>query len=224
MKRLFLFAVALLAAAGITANAQGARFGIQGGFTSSNSNVKEFKTSSVSLYQAGVAVNIPIVAGFAIQPALVYQMKGATLDKAIDAGIMPSLQSLETKVGFLELPVQIQWGPDMLAFRPYVFAEPFVGIGVNTDNTATTLEAVKTNFKDFSNSAVKRLEYGLGVGAGIEVWKIQVSARYFWNFGSLYQEGDAVKDTANTVAQTVKAAFKENKNFSGITASLVFFF
>ena len=188
MRRFFLSVIAIVAVTSMTANAQIVRFGVQGGFTSSNSTVKNFDTKSVSLYQLGMALNFPIAAGFAIQPALVYQMKGTSLDKAIDAGIISSFQSLETKVGFLELPVQIQWGPDLVAFRPYVFAEPFIGIG-----------------------------------AGLEFWKIQVSARYFWNFGSLYN-GDSSFDNSNMVANVVKTAFKENKNFSGVTASVVLFF
>ena len=223
MRRFFLSVIAIVAVTSMTANAQIVRFGVQGGFTSSNSTVKNFDTKSVSLYQLGMALNFPIAAGFAIQPALVYQMKGTSLDKAIDAGFISSFRSLETKVGFLELPVQIQWGPDLVAFRPYVFAEPFIGIGINTENTVTTINSIRTNTKDVAKSAQKRLEYGLGIGAGLEFWKIQVSARYFWNFGSLYN-GDSSFDNSNMVANVVKTAFKENKNFSGVTASVVLFF
>lgn len=224
MKRLMIFTVAIAMFVGLNANAQGLSYGVMAGFTSSSSNVKNFKTSSVSLYQAGVALRIPLVAGFVIQPGLVYQVKGASLDKAGDLGFLPTLKTMDTKVGFLEVPVQVQWGPDLMAFRPYVFAEPFVGIGVNTQNTATTLELVKKSSKDFKDSAVSRLEYGLGLGAGIEVWKFQLSVRYFWNFGSLYQEGESGKETLNDVAQTIKGAFKDKKNFNGITASVAFFF
>lgn len=219
-----IFTVAIAMFVGLNANAQGLSYGVMAGFTSSSSNVKNFKTSSVSLYQAGVALRIPLVAGFVIQPGLVYQVKGASLDKAGDLGFLPTLKTMDTKVGFLEVPVQVQWGPDLMAFRPYVFAEPFVGIGVNTQNTATTLELVKKSSKDFKDSAVSRLEYGLGLGAGIEVWKFQLSVRYFWNFGSLYQEGESGKETLNDVAQTIKGAFKDKKNFNGITASVAFFF
>ena len=220
MKRLIIFTVAIAMFIGLNANAQGLSYGIMAGFTSSSSNVKDFKTNSVSLYQAGIAMRIPIAAGFVIQPGLVYQVKGASLDKTSDLGFLPTLKSMETKVGFLEIPVQIQWGPDLMAFRPYVFAEPFVGMGITTDNTTTTLALVKTYEKDFKEAAISRLEYGLGLGAGVEVWKLQLSVRYFWNFGSLYEDSGKLND----VAQTVKGAFKDQKNFNGITASLAFFF
>lgn len=220
MKRLIIFTVAIAMFIGLNANAQGLSYGIMAGFTSSSSNVKNFKTNSVSLYQAGFAMRIPIAAGFVIQPGLVYQVKGVSLDKTSDLGFLPTLKSMDTKVGFIEIPVQLQWGPDLMAFRPYVFAEPFIGMGINTDNSTTTLALVKTYEKDFKQAAINRLEYGLGLGAGVEVWKLQLSVRYFWNFGSLYEDSGKITD----VAQTVKGAFKDQKNFNGITASLAFFF
>ena len=222
MKKVIIIAAAALMSS--VAMAQ-VKFGPQVGFTSSSSNVKDFDTKSVSLYQAGFTVQIPLGVGFAIQPALVYQMKGASLDKAVEAGGMEAqLQTLETKVGYLELPVQVQWGPDLGGFRPYAFAEPFVGVGINTDNTAKTLELAQEDKKAFKEAALKRLEYGLGLGVGIEVWKLQLSARYFWNFGSLYDGTATAEETANAVGQTVKAAFDEKKNFNGITVSLAFLF
>lgn len=224
MKRLTILSIAAAMFLGLNANAQGLSYGIMAGFTSSSSNVKDFKTSSVSLYQAGFALRIPLVAGFVIQPGLVYQVKGASLDQTSDLGFLPTLKSMDTKVGFLEVPVQVQWGPDLMAFRPYVFAEPFVGVGINTNNTATTLELVKSNTKDFKDATISRLEYGLGLGTGVEVWKLQLSVRYFWNLGSLYKEDATGKETLNNVSQTIKKAFKDKKNFNGITASVAFFF
>ena len=34
-------------------------------------------------------------------------------------------------------------------------------------------------------TGLNRLEYGLGLGIGIDVWKLQVIGRYNWNFGVL---------------------------------------
>lgn len=203
------------------------RIGVIGGFTSSDSNADIFKTSSYSLYHIGVAFQYPLVAGFVIQPALTYQMKGATLDGVQEAGlsnISLAVASLDTKVGYAEIPVQIQWGPDLVAFRPYVFAEPFVGFAVNTANkiesdlvsSGTILDTVT----DFKEAAINRLEYGAGVGAGCEFSRFQISARYFWNFGSLYSESGEM----NAVGQTIKAAYEDKKNFNGFSVSVAVFF
>ena len=103
----------------------GVRFGLLGGFTSSSTNVEKMDLSSVSLYHAGVALHVPVGPTFAVQFQLQYQVKGATLDKMDTSPA--SLQSLETKVGYLELPVQLQLRIPLPVVRPYLFGEPFLG-------------------------------------------------------------------------------------------------
>lgn len=215
---------------GLSASAQNigsSRLGVIGGFTSSDANADIFKTSSYSLYHAGVAFQYPVVAGFVIQPAVTYQVKGATLDGVkgdslgeITGSIQNLASKLDTKVGFVEVPVQIQWGPDLLAFRPYVFAEPFVGFAVNTSNKITAADITAENVKDFGEAAIKRLEYGVGFGAGIEYSRYQLSARYYMNMGSLYNESGEI----TPVSETIKAAYKDGKNFNGFSLSVAVFF
>lgn len=205
-----------------TLSAQGigsSRFGIIGGFTSSSADADVFSASSYNLYHAGLTFQVNLGAGFCIQPGLTYQVKGTELS-GIDLDKDYSLQfsdatAVKSKVGYLELPVQVQWGPDLLAFRPYVFAEPFVGYAVNLNARMGDLEC-----KDFKEAAMQRMEYGLGVGAGLELWRIQLSARYYWNFGSLYAESGKV----NPVGIVVKEAFQDGRNFNGFSISAAIFF
>ncbi len=56
-----------------------------------------------------------------------------------------------------------------------------------------------------------------GIGAGLEIWKLQFSAKYFWNFGGIYQS-----DIANT-ANTIKG-LKDSNNFNGVAFSLAILF
>lgn len=211
---------------GLSASAQNigsTRLGVTGGFTSSDSNADIFKTSSYSLYHAGVTFQYPFAAGFAIQPAVVYQVKGSTLDGLKDSSlsdIAGSISNLRTKVGFVEIPVQLQWGPDLLAFRPYVFAEPFVGFAVNTANKLTVASVTAETVKDFGEAAIKRLEYGVGFGAGIEFSRFQISGRYYVNFGTLYNESGEI----TPVGETIKAAYKNGRNFNGFSLSAAVFF
>jgi len=233
MKKL-LTVTAFLAAllSGVSARAQfldGPRVGLIGGFTSSSPDVRHFDASTVSQYHAGLTFQVPVGAGFAIQPSILYQVKGASLDKAASSSLDVTIKSFDMKVGFVEVPIQLQWGPDMLAFRPYLFAEPFVGVGVTLDSEAKEVVVDghalgKDSKSDFKKAALNRLEYGLGFGVGLEFWKLQLSGKYYWNLGDLYEEGDSAKDVTNGVAQTVKAAFKDKKSFSGFTVSLALFF
>ena len=181
----------------------GVRFGLLGGFTSSSTNVEKMDLSSVSLYHAGVALHVPVGPTFAVQFQLQYQVKGATLDKMDTSPA--SLQSLETKVGYLELPVQLQLRIPLPVVRPYLFGEPFLGYALNLYS-----KSLGDEVRDFGTANIQRLEYGL------------VSARYFWNFGSLC--ADDGKVSTNAVAETVTSAFKDKRHFNGFSVTAVLFF
>ena len=209
MKRLFLMAVAAVAVmvSGLNASAQ-VRFGVLGGFTSSSTKAENINTESVSLYHAGVAAQVRLPFNLAVQPQLVYQVKGT------------AAASADTKVGYVEVPVQIQWGPDLIVCRPYVLAEPFVGYALNVKAT-TDLASAQMVINDFKDLNLNRFEYGVGVGAGIEFWRLQLSAKYFWNFGELAGEA---KDLAGAISSAVYDAISSGKSFSGINVSLALFF
>lgn len=184
------------------------RVGLMGGVTSSEAKIKDVDTKSVSLYHIGFTAELPLGGGFAIQPSVLYQVKGASADNIGGMSVSDLGNSFETKVGYLEVPVQIQWGPDLVLFRPYAFAEPFVGYRISSSNK----EAAKA-FKD----ELKKVEYGLGLGAGVDVWRLQLSVKYFWNFGKIYETGD-------TAGDTIRDAVNNGNNFNGIMASVAFFF
>ncbi len=218
MKKIFISAVLAIATA-VMASAQigSTRFGITAGFTSSSaSSIKDIELNSVNQYNVGVTLEIPLIMGLSIQPSLVYQVKGASLD--VVAGDIKAA-SVDTKVGYLEVPVQVQYGIDLMLLRPYVFAEPFVGLNVNP-KTDFKLATISDSFKG-EDTYTNRLEYGLGVGAGLEVWKLQLSVKYFWNFGNLFDENGKLNDVAGEVAENV---FNENTNFKGLTINLAYFF
>ncbi len=213
------FIVAALAAAlafCVEASAQSflsPRVGVIGGFTSSSTSIKEVDNKSVSLYHVGLTAELPLFGGLAIQPSVLYQVKGLSADKWGSSSVSETVGSFETKVGYLEVPVQIQWGPDLLAFRPYVFAEPFVGyrLGQNT----------KGVFADGLKDSLKKFEYGLGLGGGLEVWKLQLSVKYFWNFGDIYDKGGNLVDSSK---DALRDAVNKGNNFNGIMASVAIFF
>ena len=106
----FILAIACMATVGMNAQRYNrASFGIIGGLTSSKSHVKDVDASSLSLYHVGITAQLPLFSGLAIQPSLLYQVKGTSVDNIDDA----QWKDFQTKVGYLELPVQIQWGPDL---------------------------------------------------------------------------------------------------------------
>ena len=193
------------------------QFGVIGGMTLSTmdgaSAPKENK--NMVLYQAGVVYKADLGAGFAVQPSLTYQVKGATLKQNND---------VTSKTGFVELGVGAQWGPDLLAFRPYLFVEPYVGYGVTgkEDLSISGLNISATQEqKDALVAAKNKLEYGLGAGIGLEIAShIQLSCQLYRNFGPLYKEGEF--DAGKLV--DIKSSYKGLKNYQGMKISLAILF
>lgn len=220
LRRVFIAAAAAMAVLAVSLDAAAgtrdkARAGIMAGFTSSSSNAKNVDASSIGRYHIGLTAELPIAYGFAVQPSILYQTKGTKLS---DVG--PENFRLDARAAYLEIPVQVQWGPDLVAFRPYVFAEPFVGYGLFAKAKRSENGASPMKTTSFKGAGMARWEYGLGLGGGIDVWRFQLSVKYFWNFGSLYSENGKMND----VGQTVKEAFKDGRNFNGVTFSLAFMF
>jgi len=226
MKKILIAAVVLMTMFGVNAGAQ-IRFGVLGGFTSSSSKVSEIDAKSISLYHVGFTMRAKF-GPMAIQPSLLYQMKGTNMEnyEKLPVAQAIGLTEIETKVGYLELPVQLQYGLDLLLLRPYIFAEPFVGYAVNISNDAHGLsgvvQAAKDIKNDFKESNFNRFEYGLGLGAGVDIGSLQVSAKYFWNFGSLADEDEV--PNAHDITKSMTEAFKSKKSFNGISISLAYFF
>lgn len=204
MKKLFVVIAASLLMA-VSAHAQ---FGVIAGVTSSSSSLEAAAADvkNISQYHAGITYKLGLGNFFAIQPSLIYNMKGTKI-----ADIAGTSAELDYKTGFVELPVQLQLGMGVgNAFRVYGFAEPFVGYAVS--NQVTAGENAKQTWDNIKSKA----EYGFSLGAGLELIKhVQVSVKYFWNLGNVY--GSEVG------WENIKTSVGEG-NCNGIAASVAILF
>lgn len=203
MKRVITL-VAVAAASLLMAARAHAQFGIVGGITSSTTEMTTAEdVKSMSLYHAGLTYKFNLGAGFAIQPSVLYQVKGANLGELNTA----SSDDFKVKSGYVEVPVGFQWGPDLMVFRPFVMAEPFIGYQVtSSDRGADSIEG-------WTEQAKNKFEYGYAVGGGLELaGNIQLSVQWFNNMGSLMKD-----DSSSGFSDKVK-------NFKGIKFSLAILF
>ncbi len=215
MKRFLTIAAAFILLFSVQAKAQ-IKYGITGGMNFNTSEISGIDVDAKAGWNLGVTALLDLPLGFSVQPSLVYSRKGANL---VSLGNFTASQSM----GFLELPVSVQWGPDLLLFRPFVDVTPFVGYALNNKYKAN-LSTLKSSSSTSVNTSLSwdnfhRFEYGIGLGGGINVWKLQVIARYCWNLGSLYNvEGwDEIKDQISGLS-------RESKNFGGVNVGVSFFF
>lgn len=161
MKKIALLLVGILCISALTVNAQG--FIVKAGYNYSGSSVKEIK-SGRSGWQAGIGYQTEATKGFSFQPELLYKVDGLKFSDGANL-----------RLSHLELPLNVQWGPDLLIARPFVFAGPFVGYNFRPSGKGMSEAEI---------SALNRFEWGVGVGLGLNIWKIQIAGKYNWNFGT----------------------------------------
>ena len=204
MKRILMIVLAVFLLAGISASAQ-AKWGVTAGLNFNTSKFTEVDVKARTGWSVGGTCLVDLPLGFSVQPSLLYHQKGANITN-----------ELSQSMGFLELPVSVQWGPDLLIFRPFLDVTPYVGYALSNKFSASVASIV---LSDEGWKGKERFEYGLGLGAGVNVWKLQFIARYNWNFGSLYNvEGwDDIKPH-------LKDLNSKSENFGGVTLSLAFLF
>lgn len=226
MKKFFAV-IAVAFASVVVANAQ---IGIVAGVTSSTAKIDkeniENNMSGIDQYHVGVALKLPLPLGFAIQPELLYQIKGADLKETYDAlgsGKEVETSSWNTKSGFAELGIGIQWGLDLVAFRPFVFAKPFVGYMINGEGEYKgAADVLKEGTDQYLEEAKNKLEYGFSVGAGLELLEhFQLSFEFFNNLGQMFDEGQFNSDKAK---EAVVNNYKDLENYSGFKVTLGFLF
>lgn len=221
MKKFFAV-IAVAMASVMVANAQ---IGVVAGFGSSTTTINEedllANLNGVNDYHVGVAFKLPLPFGFAVQPELIYQIKGADLGQVVNGEKQADAAAEEFKfnAGFAELNVGVQWGLDLVAFRPFIFAKPFIGYQLNE-------EEIK-EFKDETDQALSdaknKLEYGFSIGAGLDLIEhFQLSVEFFKNLGALYNAEGEINASKEDIPETSKLT--DLSNYGGIKVSLGFFF
>ena len=206
MKRILLAVLAFATLCCVQASAQG--FGVTAGMNFNSAKIKEVKMDARAGWNVGVTYGVDLPLGFSVQPALVYTQKGAKIDAQV--------ASVVQTVGSLELPVSLQWGPDLVVARPFIDVTPFIGYSLfnKAELKADLLDVIGAKMEGKGKNA---FDYGLGVGAGVDLWKLRFVLRYNWNFGPL----GSLKDFTDIDLGDLNS---KEETFGGIAFSLAYFF
>lgn len=134
MKKVLFLALISLLFLGSDAYSQ-IRWGVKAGVTASDHFTE---------YQGGVALQagIPLI-GLKVQPEILY--------------------SYSNHFGYVQVPVHIQWGLDLILLRPYLAVSPYANFLVHQS-------------KEWMNR--ENIDYGVGLGAGLDIWKLQLQVQY----------------------------------------------
>ena len=160
-------------------------------YTEAKSSIKDqFTLDNASGWQVGalMQIKIPII-GIGIQPELLYTVKKAKLDDK------------ENSISYFEVPINFQWGPDLLILRPYVMFGPYFGYALNFKGD---------KFGKFEDKHIEKLDWGIGLGGGLDIWKLQFAVRYAWG----------MKDVVGDVKDIPDAELSNLKNLKNRTLSV----
>lgn len=200
MKKTMKFAVAGLVLALMFVAAPkkaAAQFGIKAGiYTSHFSDVKkeDFKLKDNVGFQAGVLYKMHVTPGVVIQPELLYVEKRATLENKVVAA-----DKEKFNLSFLQLPVSLQYGPSLVVARPFVQVVPYLSYALGKSGDVGSWDDIN------------RFTGGIGLGAGVDVWKLQFNIRYNWDITKV---GDKEKGTITVAGQEWKASKARGIEFS----------
>lgn len=198
MKKIILLAVAL-----VILSVQGfSQAGIKAGLNFNSSedfSLKNFDKSNLDNktgFHLGLLYKFKIpLTGLSIQPELMYSHNKTKFNNTATS------TAGEFKLNTFKLAASVQWGIDLMLLRPYIQVVPFLGYTLDNKTTIKELEW-----------DVEKLRYGIGLGAGLDVWKLQVSCRYNWDLGK-----------AAEFEMPGLGSFKGNK-YKNFEVSLAYFF
>ena len=216
MKRLFVVIAAVLIA--VTASAKGG-FGVTAGLNFNSTKIQDVKMDSRAGMNVGITYSFNLPLGFSLQPSLVYSHSGALatadiLDTSdpLSSFIGTAKAEFKQTVGSVQLPISLQWGPDLIVARPFLDVTPYIGYALSNKITGEV-----TGLPEVVQKLSGELDYGIGLGAGLQVWKIQAIVRYNWNFGPM----GSFKDFTSIDLGNLST---ENHTYGGISVNVAFFF
>lgn len=212
MKKYFIALAVALMAFSVSVSAQ-VKFGVTAGMNFNSAKIADVKMDAKAGWNVGATLQFNLPLGFSLQPSIVYMQKAAGFTTPeLSSDFLEDLKAeMVQTVGSVVVPVSVQWGPDLLVARPFLDVTPYVGYSL-TNKVKSDFAGIEEVVKGGNG-----LDYGLGLGAGINVWKLQAIVRYNWNFGVLGN----YKDFTGVDLGDIKT---DSETFGGITVNLAYFF
>ena len=210
MKKIIsILACLTVVAASLSAQEKVCRFGLTAG--TNFSYMQETEVSSNVGWRFGVTLPINLPAHFRVQPSVLFDKQGFTYgpDMLHNGGAV-GLQAVRTFA--LNIPVAVQWGPDLGLVRPYVEVAPYVNFNFNSQYKAEHAEQWQS-----IESFVANPNVGIGAGLGIDIWNFQISARYNWGLHNFLRK-EASSPDKNQVPSLV------GKRLDTITLNIAYLF
>lgn len=189
MKKLFSLICVLIftATLGLSEVAAQPSFGLRGGLNFANLNNVD-GTDSRTGFMAGAYVNIGVpMSPISIQPELLYTQKGSEASGTI----LGEQITATTKLDYVEVPVLAKFSFAPGPVTPHVYFGPYFAINVKAEAEAEGGgQSATQDIKD----SVKDTDFGVVVGAEVDISKINVGLRYGAGLTKIAEDGSDGKN------------------------------
>ncbi|MDR3227637.1 MAG: PorT family protein [Prevotellaceae bacterium] len=182
MKKLF-FATLILFVS-IEASAQ-LKLGIKGGWDFLNFDISEsfkgqLKTDKSVAWNLGVVAQVKLSGSLYLQPEILYSSQKKIEVNPSSTMIIPDvLYDKNAKISYFQVPVNLLYKFNILAVEPFISGGAYFGYAIDRKMPAY-----------YSKENIKKTDWGVSIGAGVDFLKFQVSARYNWGLQDISEVQD----------------------------------
>ena len=184
------------------------RTGIVGGVNFADlETTGESEVSTRTVFGIGAVFDLGISNNFILCLEPMYIQKGGRVEEGEDINSDPGGW---VKSSFIEIPLflKVTYGSRI---RPYLIAGPTMGILLNSD---MELEAYGLSFEGDMKDVTRRIDFGLGVGAGITIpvrfISLFIEGRYTMGLSNL-QKGGTFEVSAGSLAFPIEFDKDDNQ-------------
>jgi hypothetical protein len=169
----------MVAGAGLSADVS---WGVKGGvnfakFRGDDADISGIVESTSKFgFAAGIYAKIAVVNFISVQPEALFTLKGENQE-------LGGLKGINVNLYYLEFPILVKVYPlPSPSIQPNVFFGPYIGLDLF--NRFVVKDDIKTAFEllgfdtDGEYEDVKRIDFGLVFGGGVDIGKVGIDGRY----------------------------------------------
>jgi hypothetical protein len=177
MKNILKFLLAICLMFAVTNMQAQIKFGPKVGLNLSTMTLKSggvsYDPKTVVGFNVGVVSEITLSDNLSLQPAVLYSTKGSKYSITF----LQVAEEYEITPSFIEIPVNVVYKFDLGAAKLFLNAGPYVAYGIGGKIKGGG-ESDNIIFGTKESDDMKPLDFGLNVGAGVEIANLLISANY----------------------------------------------
>lgn len=174
------------------------KFGVKGGVNFANLYVNDNNISDRNMkvgYNIGLFAKLPLTRGLSFQPELLYSTKGSKIDFSVENG------EYRFNLNYVELPLLLAIN---LGENFHVELGPYLGYLAKSDITVLK-NGDFDDVADLNENSFERWDLGGAIGAGFDIQKFTIGARYSRGFSNINKSTLLGQITPNSKNNVISA-------------------